>query len=79
MGLDGKLLCAMAGMAMVTAPAKPAQPLTDEQILRLVPGLEDCLGDPYDSAKTGDEYSSIPADMIRLARAIEAHIKGEQA
>jgi len=24
MGLDGKLLCAMAGMAMVTAPAKPA-------------------------------------------------------
>ena len=48
------------------------EPLTDEQILRLVPGLLDCLCDPYDYNNSGDDYASVPKDMIRLARAIEA-------
>lgn len=57
-----------------------SKPLTDEQIIRLVPGLYDCLCDPYDCDKSGDDYASIPKDMIRLARAIEAAhgITGEQ-
>ena len=53
--------------------AQPARkPLTDEQILSLVPGLQDCLCDPWDYNNSGDYYASIPKDMIRLARAIEA-------
>ncbi len=52
------------------APA--SKPLTDEQILNLVPGLQDCLCDPWDCNNSGDYYASIPKDMIRLARAIEA-------
>ena len=50
---------------------KPA-PMTDEQILRIVPGLLDCLADPYDKDGNGDYYSSIPHDMVRLAKAIIA-------
>ena len=61
------------GFLDVESEAPPAsKPLTDEEILWLVPGLLDCLCDPYDYNKTGDEYASIPKDMIRLARAIEA-------
>ena len=48
-----------------------SKPLTDEEILRIVPGLYDCLCDPYDCDNSGDYYASIPKDMIRLARAIE--------
>lgn len=50
-----------------------SKPMTDEEILRLVPGLYDCLCDPYDCDNSGDYYASIPKDMIRLARAIEAY------
>jgi hypothetical protein len=53
-------------------PQAQRKPLTDEQILRLVPGLQDCLCDPYDYNNSGDDYASVPKDMIRLARAIEA-------
>jgi hypothetical protein len=55
-----------------TTPPAQRKPLTDEQILRLVPGLQDCLCDPYDYNNSGDDYASVPKDMIRLARAIEA-------
>ena len=47
--------------------------LSDEQIVWLVPGLLDCLCDPYDCDKSGNQYASIPKDMVRLARAIEKH------
>jgi hypothetical protein len=57
---------------LYTSPPAQRKPLTDEQILRLVPGLQDCLCDPYDYNNSGDDYASIPKDMIRLARAIEA-------
>ena len=46
--------------------------LTETEILDLVPGLEDCLGDPWDAAKNGNPYSSVPLDMIRLVRAVES-------
>lgn len=61
-----------------TSP-QPSKPLTDEHILSLVPGLQDCLCDPWDYNNSGDYYASIPKDMIRLARAIEAAhgIKGD--
>ena len=49
------------------------EPLSDEQIVWLVPGLLDCLCDPYDCDKSGNQYASIPKDMVRLARAIEQH------
>jgi hypothetical protein len=62
-----------AGMHwLYTSPPAQRKPLTDEQILRLVPGLQDCLCDPYDYNNSGDDYASVPKDMIRLARAIEA-------
>ena len=57
---------------LYTSPPAQRKPLTDEQILRLVPGLQDCLCDPWDYNNSGDDYASIPKDMIRLARAIEA-------
>ena len=60
-------------LPIYTSPAsKPWVVLTDEQILSLVPGLQDCLCDPWDYNNSGDYYASIPKDMIRLARAIEA-------
>lgn len=49
------------------------QPMTDKQILNLVGGMQDCLCDPYDADGNGDYYSSIPKDMIRLARAVERY------
>ena len=60
--------------ALYTSPpaSKPWVGLTEEQILNLVPGLQDCLCDPWDYNNSGDYYASIPKDMIRLARAIEA-------
>ena len=60
------------GPCLAEQPAQPSKPLTDEQILSLVPGLQDCLCDPWDYNNSGDYYASIPKDMIRLARAIEA-------
>ena len=59
--------------ALENQPAQPKEPLTDEQIVWLVPGLLDCLCDPYDCDKSGDQYASIPKDMVRLARAVEQH------
>ena len=66
------------GSDLYTSPPA-SKPLTDEQILSLVPGLQDCLCDPWDYNNSGDYYASIPKDMIRLARAIEAAhgIKGD--
>ncbi len=55
------------------ALAQPERkPLSDEEIIHLVPGLLDSLCDPWDYNSSGDYYASIPKDMIRLARAIEA-------
>ena len=48
--------------------------LTDKEILRAIPGLLDCLSDPYDKFETGDNHGSIPYDMIRLGRAVEAMV-----
>lgn len=52
--------------------------LTDEEILRAIPGLQDCLSDPWDKFETGDDYGSIPYDMIRLGRAVEAMVVNRQ-
>ena len=59
--------------ALAEQPA-PVQ-LTDEEIVWLVPGLLDCLCDPYDYNKSGNSTASIRKDMVRLARAIEAKLK----
>jgi len=55
------------------------EPMSDDQAMNLVSGLEDCLSDPYDKFKTGDEYGSIIYDMLRLVRAVEKYhgIKGD--
>ncbi len=69
-----------ANLYTTPQPAVPERhPLTEEEIVRLVPGLLDCLCDPWDYNNSGDYYASIPKDMIRLARAVEAHhgITGE--
>jgi hypothetical protein len=60
-------------VALPALVVQKAVVLTDEQILRIVPELLDCLQDPYDKAKTGNYYSSIPIDMVRLVRAVEKH------
>ena len=49
--------------------------LTDEEIVWLVPGLLDCLCDPYDCDNSGDPHASIRKDMVRLGRAIETRLK----
>lgn len=45
-------------------------PLTDDEIVWLVPGLIDSLNDPYEQIPN-DTFSSIKIDMIKLARAVE--------
>lgn len=52
--------------------------LSDEEILRAVPGLQDCLADPYDKFETGDDHGSIPYDMLRFGRAVEAMVVNRQ-
>ena len=62
----------MITQATAECHCKKPIPLTDEEIVWLVPGLLDCLCDPYDYNKSGDSHASIRKDMVRLARAIEA-------
>jgi hypothetical protein len=54
------------------SPAAPV-PLTDEEIIKAVPGgIYDCLNDPWDcGVGDGDTLRSIKKDVLRIARAIE--------
>ena len=53
-----------------------AAPLTDAEIDSCRrPGLIDSLLDPYDQERSGDEVSSVYADLREFARAIEKRIK----
>jgi hypothetical protein len=46
--------------------------LTDTYIKKLAvtSGAYDCLTDPWDAAKNGDEYSSVMPDLVRFAELI---------
>jgi hypothetical protein len=78
-GMDMKVEPARNNPYRTTPPAaQPAPvPLTDEEIVWLVPGLLDCLCDPYDYNKSGNSNASIRKDMVRLARAIEAVVRSK--
>jgi hypothetical protein len=56
---------------------RPFVGLTDEEIIKAVPGgIYDCLNDPWDcGVGDGDTLRSIKKDVLRIARAIEAKLK----
>jgi len=68
--------CRLHKRAMEALAAAPVRglPLTDAKIddICIESGILDCLRDPYDMHKTGDEYGSIPDDVRRIVRLAEA-------
>lgn len=46
--------------------------LTDTPIKKLAvsSGVYDCITDPYDALKNGDQYSSVMPDLVRFAELI---------
>lgn len=71
--LDAKDAEITALKAASVSPVWPTR-LTDEQVIQAIPGgLIDCLLDPWDcGVGDGDETRSIKADIVRVARAVEA-------
>ena len=66
-------------LKLTTPPAaqRPFVGLTDEEIIKAVPGgIYDCLNDPWDcGVGDGDTLRSIKKDVLRIARAIEVKLK----
>lgn len=51
---------------------KHFEDLTDSHIKKLAvtSGLYDCITDPYDSLKNGDQHSSVMPDLVKFAELI---------
>lgn len=54
------------------AHRKEIADLTDTPIKKLAvsSGIYDCITDPYDKLKNGDQYSSVMPDLVRFAELI---------